>query len=66
MYKNFVPHPHTKKLSRFKMQSLMICANAARSLLSIFNILELKRAIIQNYIDVMLNLSVSGVAHEST
>ncbi|TIB58854.1 hypothetical protein E3P78_03792 [Wallemia ichthyophaga] len=57
MYKNFVPHPHTKKVSKFKMQSLMICANAARSLLSIFNIMELKRSIVQNYIDVMLNLS---------
>ncbi|TIC24928.1 hypothetical protein E3Q10_03650 [Wallemia mellicola] len=57
MYKNFVPHPHTKKLSKFKMQSLMICANAARSLLSIFNTMELKRSIVQNYIDVMLNLS---------
>lgn len=63
MYRNFVPHPRSTRLSQFKVESLMICANAARSMLSVFNVMELKRHIIQNYIDFLMNLGVSGVGN---
>lgn len=61
MYRNFVPHPRSTRFSQFKVESLMICANAARSMLSVFNVMELKRHIIQNYIDFLINLGVSKV-----
>ncbi|TIA77597.1 hypothetical protein E3P94_04136 [Wallemia ichthyophaga] len=56
MYRNFVPHPGSTKFSQFKVESLLICANAAKSMLKVFHVMELKRHIIQNYIDFLMNL----------
>lgn len=59
MYRKFVPHPRSTKYSKFKIQSLMICTNAARSMLSLFNTMELERLVVQNFIDFFMNFGVS-------
>lgn len=61
MYRKFVPHPRSTKFSQFKIQSLMICTNAARSMLSLFNTMELERLIVQNFIDFFMNFGVSSL-----
>lgn len=58
MYKPFLPRPDHSS-SKFQLKSLMICANAARSVITTFASVYLDRKIAYQWNDCMTDWSVS-------
>lgn len=58
IYRSFVPVP-TSKPNNFRVTSLIICANASRSLLKTWDKILEKNAVVDFYVDIMIKTSVS-------
>lgn len=59
MYKPFLPNPTLRNPSNFQFTSLLICANASRSIIGNCKEVVLKRNLNKIYVDSMMDWGVS-------